>query len=225
MFTKRRLGFTLIEILVVISIIAILTAILLPVFASIRHRARMTACASNLHQISLALHQYAADSDGNCPMNHTVRPTLHLDAVWTLLVPYTRKVEVFHCPEAWGPYETAQGYDYRGASSIFGYASKIEDVPPPRQPRRGSGTVVALCTSHTKHLGPDLWNYEGGHFNGPLIVVREDGSTSQIPADTVERWACHNGQWRQLPYGPNVEPQVGDLMNLRYPGEEWPPQD
>ena len=70
MFTKRRPGFTLIELLVVIAVIAILTAILLPVFASVRHRARLTACASNLHQVSLALHQYEAESDNCYPPNN-----------------------------------------------------------------------------------------------------------------------------------------------------------
>ena len=97
MDTKKH-GFTLIEILVVLAVLAILTAILLPVFASARHRARMTACASNLHQISLALHQYAADNDGNYPLDDPVLAhTPHL--IWTLLTPYTHNADVFHCPE------------------------------------------------------------------------------------------------------------------------------
>ncbi len=90
MFTKRRPGFTLIELLVVLAVLAILTVILLPVFASARHRARMTACASNLHQISLALHQYAADNDGNYPINGFLTQSdtkPHLDPVWKLLTP------------------------------------------------------------------------------------------------------------------------------------------
>jgi len=226
MFAKRRSGFTLIEILVVISIIAILTAILLPVFVSARHRGRMTACASNLHQISLALQQYAADNSG-CEPKFAARPALQLCPVWTLLAPYTHSMEVFHCPEAQGEYEAVGGYDYRGASSVFAYAGDgMTSLPPQRQPRRGSGTVVAVCTAHTRHLDPNTWAMEGRHFIGPLIVVREDGSASQIQADRVEQWACHNGQWWRLPENyPLVEPQVGDLRNARYPGEEWPPLD
>ena len=98
MFTKRRPGFTLIEMLVVLAVLAALAAILFPVFASVRHRARMTACVSNLYQISLALHQYAADSDGNYPPDDPILAhTPHL--VWTLLTPYTHNAELFHCPE------------------------------------------------------------------------------------------------------------------------------
>jgi prepilin-type N-terminal cleavage/methylation domain-containing protein/prepilin-type processing-associated H-X9-DG protein len=62
-----RHGFTLIELLVVIAIIAILTAILFPVFASAREKARQTACLSNLKQIGLAAMQYAQDYDEGLP--------------------------------------------------------------------------------------------------------------------------------------------------------------
>ena len=57
--TRRRRGFTLIELLVVIAIIAILAAILFPVFAQARERARQTACLSNLRQVGLGLQLYA----------------------------------------------------------------------------------------------------------------------------------------------------------------------
>lgn len=59
-----RQGFTLIELLVVIAIIAVLAAILFPVFAQARDAARKATCQSNLHQIGMAFSQYAADNDG-----------------------------------------------------------------------------------------------------------------------------------------------------------------
>jgi prepilin-type N-terminal cleavage/methylation domain-containing protein/prepilin-type processing-associated H-X9-DG protein len=64
---KAKRGFTLIELLVVIAIIAILAAILFPVFAQARERARSASCASNLKQIGLGLQQYINDNDGGFP--------------------------------------------------------------------------------------------------------------------------------------------------------------
>jgi len=88
---KRRLkGFTLIELLVVIAIIAILAAILFPVFAQARKKARQASCQGNLKQIATAVMQYCYDHDGNGPMmyNYSVpdpglyvcaSPLMHLD--------------------------------------------------------------------------------------------------------------------------------------------------
>lgn len=64
---KKKAGFTLIELLVVIAIIAILAAILFPVFAQARAKARQTACINNLRQIGLAFFQYAEDYSGKMP--------------------------------------------------------------------------------------------------------------------------------------------------------------
>src|SRR4051794_25612458 len=62
-----RRGFTLIELLVVIAIIAILAAILFPVFAQAREKARQTTCLSNLRQLASGMTMYSQDSDGLFP--------------------------------------------------------------------------------------------------------------------------------------------------------------
>src|SRR6186997_1566649 len=68
MSENRRRGFTLIELLVVIAIIAILAAILFPVFAQAREKARQAACMSNTKQIGIALMMYTQDFDELLPM-------------------------------------------------------------------------------------------------------------------------------------------------------------
>ena len=66
----RRRGFTLIELLVVIAIIAVLAAILFPVFAKVREKARQISCLSNMRQIGLATMEYVEDYDEKYPQEH-----------------------------------------------------------------------------------------------------------------------------------------------------------
>ena len=95
---KRR-GFTLIELLVVIAIIAILAAILFPVFARARERARQTSCLSNVKQIALAGLMYAQDWNETLPpfAYHSEQPRTAFP--W-IMHPYVMNWEVWNCPSA-----------------------------------------------------------------------------------------------------------------------------
>lgn len=73
--TRTRHGFTLIELLVVIAIIAILAAILFPVFAKAREKARATTCSSHMRQCALAVTMYCTDNGGDGPFNVGCGPT------------------------------------------------------------------------------------------------------------------------------------------------------
>jgi prepilin-type N-terminal cleavage/methylation domain-containing protein/prepilin-type processing-associated H-X9-DG protein len=95
-FRKRTPAFTLIELLVVIAIIAILAAILFPVFARARENARRSSCQSNLKQIGLGFMQYTQDYDERFPMSTYPTAT---DGAWpTLLQPYLKSRQIFKCP-------------------------------------------------------------------------------------------------------------------------------
>jgi prepilin-type N-terminal cleavage/methylation domain-containing protein/prepilin-type processing-associated H-X9-DG protein len=90
----RSRGFTLIELLVVIAIIAILAAILFPVFARAREKARQSSCLSNVKQISVGVLMYAQDYDETMPLNR-----IDFDYSYMFFIlPYVNNAQVFDCP-------------------------------------------------------------------------------------------------------------------------------
>jgi len=94
-------GFTLIELLVVIAIIALLAAILFPVFARARENARKSSCANNFKQIGLGLAQYVQDFDESYPYSRcNGYPGAGANWVpWHVMVqPYIKSVQAFKCP-------------------------------------------------------------------------------------------------------------------------------
>jgi prepilin-type N-terminal cleavage/methylation domain-containing protein/prepilin-type processing-associated H-X9-DG protein len=138
---KPRKGFTLIELLVVIAIIAILAAILFPVFAQAREKARQASCLSNIKQLGLALNMYAQDNDerfpramacmgGSMDVDHggPITCAWYDDAEppwnsnWVLTTtPYIKSLPVFGCPDdglAMKP--TDPNLDFPGVFLSFG---------------------------------------------------------------------------------------------------------
>ena len=105
-----RRGFTLIELLVVIAIIAILAAILFPVFARAREKARQASCASNLKQLALGFMMYAQDYDDKLPGQNLAHypggPTAYpndaccveRNIAWEVTQPYIKNRQVLQCP-------------------------------------------------------------------------------------------------------------------------------
>ena len=153
-------GFTLIELLVVIAIIAILAAILFPVFAQAREKARAAACLSNVKQLGLALQMYAQDYDETLP-NHAADTQKFLDAKapanWAkALSPYTKTTQIFSCPSA-----PLDPWDAKNA-------------PPPYNSYQGNGVLLSMQgTALARIPNPsDIIFCQENFFNWPTIWNR-----------------------------------------------------
>jgi prepilin-type N-terminal cleavage/methylation domain-containing protein/prepilin-type processing-associated H-X9-DG protein len=126
MVPKRR-AFTLIELLVVIAIIAILAAILFPVFAKARDRAKSIQCLNNLKQLSTAFMSYFQDNEDMFPPYAAVQNWGDHQGWTERLYPYYRNVDILHCPS-----NTKSNYGYSmNALSSSSYAKRTTRVRNP----------------------------------------------------------------------------------------------
>ncbi len=131
-------GFTLIELLVVIAIIAILAAILFPVFAQAREKARAISCLSNIKQQGLALLMYSQDYDEIYPFNtiYDFSSAYQTDSWIAQISPYIKSIDIFWCPDdsttggynrfstgGWGP-----AVSYAG-NALCGGAHLVDNTP------------------------------------------------------------------------------------------------
>lgn len=173
-----RRGFTLIELLVVIGIIAILAALLFPVFAQARETVRLTACNSNLRQIAIAVANYTADYDDMLPPALNRAPRLS----WVgYLNPYVKNWQVFRCPNmvdgtfagrsVWSPplnipgnITVWEGYGWN-ADYLAGAKTDCSDFdtefdssgPPISSVIIAKPAETVLCTGVSIASGPGSW--------------------------------------------------------------------
>jgi prepilin-type N-terminal cleavage/methylation domain-containing protein/prepilin-type processing-associated H-X9-DG protein len=209
MSTERhsKKGFTLIELLVVIAIIAILAAILFPVFAKAREKARQSSCLNNLKQVGTAANLYFDDWDDRLYFHHAGLEEI----TWaSRLKPYTRNEGVYVCPS--DP-ETAlinpnSGEVYRPSYLINAYFthnfppdSAEESEEPENQytrddPRMKSPSETLLfCESGIREEGHNQDDYDA--WNGlasvePLFdVKRHNGGTNYVFVDGHAGWKTY----------------------------------
>jgi len=164
-----RRGFTLIELLVVIAIIAILAAILFPVFARAREKAKQASCASNLKQIGLAVAQYIQDYDERFPRYAGYRtPTEVLDDNpdvyaywWQCVMPYMKNEQILACPSesshrVYSGGQSDSRYDVDYSWNTFLNTDPISDIEYP------SGCVMVVDGANNYWrlycVGDPSWN-------------------------------------------------------------------
>jgi prepilin-type N-terminal cleavage/methylation domain-containing protein len=145
----RRRGFTLIELLVVIAIIAILAAILFPVFAQAREQARKTQCLAHAKQIGIGLAMYRQDWDGRGPFGgwpitwsgqfnvHSPQSKYHEDWQFTLQ-PYVKNAKMFRCPS------DKIAYNERPISYLYNNNLNSGHIPTPEAAVQNSSDVVVI---------------------------------------------------------------------------------
>jgi len=192
---SSKRAFTLIELLVVIAIIAILAAILFPVFAQARDKARQTSCLSNIKQIGLGLTMYVQDYDETYPGDLMASPTINGGTDTRIpfdsqLNPYIKSNKIFTCPSDHAPRTAITD----PSLNCWDGTCRALNIP------RSYSYVAQVVTDHTGvdgsgASGSDITNtglstYVNGGLGNPTSTGRNLAQVDQ-PSSTVafaENW-------------------------------------
>src|SRR5258706_4905820 len=207
-------GFTLIELLVVIAIIAILAAILFPVFAQARAKARQTSCLSNVKQLTLGMTMYAQDYDETFPTwawwaSSPYSPGVvsyrkdHFESLWiNAIYPYVKNGQIYSCPDT--SFENHPAGN--GEGSLFGWHDLNTDAQ-----MIAAGFPQALIhqnmsyASNEPYLGIDGW---GGWPSSGKLAIQDRPAQALLIADGITVLQC-------CPYNGRPDPTVP--CDIRHP--------
>jgi prepilin-type N-terminal cleavage/methylation domain-containing protein/prepilin-type processing-associated H-X9-DG protein len=209
MARRSRPGFTLIELLVVIAIIAILAAILFPVFAQAREKARAASCLSNCKQLGTALRMYLDDYEGAFPLSWFAEPQYGFDIA---MFPYVKNKQIYACPSNplplsdWLGYRTSgigpipRSYAMNGDLSLesnnsFGRRNPVLETSI----ENPAATILMLETTDTYKgtRGPDHETYTRNRnevcYHVPFKI--HQGGANYVFVDTHAKWARVEQTW------------------------------
>jgi prepilin-type N-terminal cleavage/methylation domain-containing protein/prepilin-type processing-associated H-X9-DG protein len=173
----KKKGFTLIELLVVIAIIAILAAILFPVFARARENARRASCQSNLKQIGLGIMQYTQDYDEKYPkavVGYPNAPYSESNPVgWAdAIQPYVKSTQLYQCPSETGTPQTAP--------ASWGYNDYWMNSMLSAQSQAAVTSVAQTIMNGDGNSGNAYYYYNGCEVTGNASDVPCDATTPYI---------------------------------------------
>ncbi len=205
---SRRTGFTLIELLVVIAIIAILAAILFPVFARAREKARQSSCLSNVKQLTLGWQMYVQDYDEMCVPLVTAAPGdgSPTRTTWfALITPYVKNTNVAQCPS-----ENPHGWTYTDGYRLYydysihfglGSLALAKVVSPTDVFVLGDGTRGNVADYRLYTHAP--WLRAGTTYGTPPFFYKHNGGGNWGFVDGHAKWKntwadfpdCYPGQY------------------------------
>lgn len=210
-------GFSLVEILVVIGIVAVLAALLFPVIARARDAGKVPVCISNLRQIGAATALYQSDHDGALPCENP-RSGVIFGAGGVMRVPkdplepYGAVIGIYHCPKS--TLTTMRGHEFT-TDYLFRFVIDFSELngnrtlPYRLEPQAGS--VLAWDWYHVH--GDDIVRSPG-----VWLVLRGDGSVSKDPVASMRKSYLVSGQWTfEAPTDPNA------YYQFVFRNEPWPP--
>jgi prepilin-type N-terminal cleavage/methylation domain-containing protein/prepilin-type processing-associated H-X9-DG protein len=214
---KRKQGFTLIELLVVIAIIAILAAILFPVFQKVRENARRTACLSNLKQIGLAVTQYYQDADEKGPSGWD--PYGRCSGWAWQVYPYIKSTAVFKCPDDAGPFPAVSSYGMNANLAV----QQVQNNPP-----HGSATGLAISQYNAPASTVMLFEVQSSSDpNAKYDVSLNDPTNPMSDNYNNNNGLSPSGYGTGASYDPSgdgTQPQPGAASNgLKYATGYFPP--
>lgn len=233
---RQRWGFTLIELLVVIAIIAILAAILFPVFAQAREKARQTACLSNTKQMGTATMMYVQDYDETYPSGmYAANQSLRQPEVWfNQLQPYIKNTNVYQCPSGgaankyfWLPYPV----DY-----VVNWHMIRSTVTPARTPTGTPALAMAAVDAPADYIlisetnrGMNNYNWHANDFNWVrtfgwrrFFLYRD--ALTRHNSGMVAVFADGHSSWLRMPertISPNDAPDLGVLGDCKTGTPRW----